>query len=580
MDAKPLFLEWMQEMAADAGRRATRMATLYPRIVRALRNHKEPIYDARTLRLLPGVGEKTVQVLCNRLLLWCKDSGHDFPRGFDLSAKKTKAAVGSNEFLDPEALIAAASDSDSQAPSKKKRKTTKKPYVPRHRTGGYAILLALYLIDPHLNGKNRDVISQAAAKFSDTSFSPAVGSLYLAWNSMKTLMQHEYVYKRGATYILTDEGRSVAKVLKESEGIQSEDCSIAEHDSSFYDTSVCSPPPPTAGVQQPSHVSSSEIARAQLATSAQQQDSVNGVTTRQRRTRGEYMGVPYAVWQPNEVDIIACIDNREVRSQTERDFFTRALEHAGVQSESRVLPVGDMVWVARRRRDRKEAVLNVICERKRIDDLALSIRDGRYQEQKVRLLKTGMTHCFYLVEDIKGYESLDSVRKAIATTLTTGFRLRRFKDIEDTVAFIADITHTLKQILKPLVVIYTTIDLQLHYLSTIEDFRKEFESENSNYEAAHLYASYTDILKKKQVTVKEIFITMLLAINGISYSRAMAIQAIFPTPKLLIEFYRQHAQDPESEKRMLMHKRMLGEIPTRRVGAACLERIYEAWGKW
>ena len=50
----------------------------------------------------------------------------------------------------------------------------------------------------------------------------------------------------------------------------------------------------------------------------------------------------------------------------------------------------------------RELVLPVIVERKRMDDLASSIKDGRFREQKFRLKKCGLSHPVYLVEEHRG----------------------------------------------------------------------------------------------------------------------------------------------------------------------------------
>lgn len=45
-----------------------------------------------------------------------------------------------------------------------------------------------------------------------------------------------------------------------------------------------------------------------------------------------------------------------------------------------------------------ELVLPYIVERKRMDDLASSIKDGRFHEQKFRLTDSGLPNIVYLVE--------------------------------------------------------------------------------------------------------------------------------------------------------------------------------------
>ena len=55
----------------------------------------------------------------------------------------------------------------------------------------------------------------------------------------------------------------------------------------------------------------------------------------------------------------------------------------GVRCETRQLPLGDMLWIARRRDDpTSEVLLGYIVERKTASDLASSIIDGRYANAK------------------------------------------------------------------------------------------------------------------------------------------------------------------------------------------------------
>ena len=50
----------------------------------------------------------------------------------------------------------------------------------------------------------------------------------------------------------------------------------------------------------------------------------------------------------------------------------------------------------------KNKVLNFIMERKKADDLASSIIDGRYKDQKYRLKNCGISNVYYVYE---GYPS-------------------------------------------------------------------------------------------------------------------------------------------------------------------------------
>lgn len=86
-------------------------------------------------------------------------------------------------------------------------------------------------------------------------------------------------------------------------------------------------------------------------------------------------------------DVVLILDTREVESRNNRDKIAEALAAKNVAVETRALRLGDMCWVARRRDghggEEDECVLDYVVERKRLDDLCSSIRDGRYKEQCV-----------------------------------------------------------------------------------------------------------------------------------------------------------------------------------------------------
>lgn len=93
------------------------------------------------------------------------------------------------------------------------------------------------------------------------------------------------------------------------------------------------------------------------------------------------------VLEPNTFDIVLIVDTAEVKGgvpmtgETDinrRDLLSTYLIEQGVLFESRKLNSGDYLWIARKRHCDKplELVLDVIIERKRLDDLWKSITDG------------------------------------------------------------------------------------------------------------------------------------------------------------------------------------------------------------
>ena len=97
-------------------------------------------------------------------------------------------------------------------------------------------------------------------------------------------------------------------------------------------------------------------------------------------------------------EVILLIDTREVKTKKDRSFLYNQLRENNVKCETRALPLGDALWVYRCKGDDTDYVLPCIIERKKIDDLASSIVDGRYVEQKRRLKSCGLENVIYLVE--------------------------------------------------------------------------------------------------------------------------------------------------------------------------------------
>lgn len=94
------------------------------------------------------------------------------------------------------------------------------------------------------------------------------------------------------------------------------------------------------------------------------------------------------IFLPGTFDICLVLDIREVRTKTDRDYIGQKLKERGISVSKRVLEVGDILWVARLKEPSPsgpdEIVLDYIVERKRMDDLVFSIKDGRFNEQKVK----------------------------------------------------------------------------------------------------------------------------------------------------------------------------------------------------
>ncbi|RCK58140.1 Crossover junction endonuclease MUS81 [Candida viswanathii] len=566
-DFKPNILEWIEEEAINATRRGLKTLDLYNKILRQLRQFDGPITDLKTLKLVKHVGAKTADQLRKKIVSHCNEQNRPVPRGFMEESEKHR--IDMEEFTHNLDM----GSNTRGPPSKKARKSSS-------GTG---------------KTKAKEQIAQAAAPYSDRSFTNNPGSkeYYSAWSSINTILKHELVGVTGRSpkiYYLTEEGKVLAEQLKRTVGIASspitdgvdlgrietsfdngvrfESSFDASFDASFDGSSPIMPlsSSPIRRINNPAH--NNKYIQQVLGNKGKNPAPPNGVHHHDARNR-TFDGVRYEIWRKEDYDVVLYIDNREVRSQQERDHFQARLKMLNINCQVLPLASGDTIWVAQNRSTKMVAVLNYLCERKRLDDLCDSIKDGRFQEQKSRMKKTGIKHCYYLVEEMLSFDN------KVAISL-------KFKDIDETTAFLASNTAAIESFKSDLVVLKPNdIKNQEHYLDVLTKFRNKFEATKQGYECVHLFGSFQDTMgKTNSMTVKEMYMLMLLTIKGLSLEKAIVIQRRFPTPKSLLEFYHtENANAPEDYKKKLMMTEFKDQVGNKKIGGVLLERIYEVWGK-
>lgn len=123
-------------------------------------------------------------------------------------------------------------------------------------------------------------------------------------------------------------------------------------------------------------------------------------------------------------------------------------KYPDLKHEYRSLKVGDFTWIARNKTNREELVLPYIVERKRMDDLGASIKDGRFHEQKFRLRKCGLKNVIYLVENFGSNSHvglpIQSLKQALANTrVQDGFKVHMTDSLSNSARFLAMMTKRL-----------------------------------------------------------------------------------------------------------------------------------------
>ncbi|KAL8826749.1 MAG: hypothetical protein Q9170_007287 [Blastenia crenularia] len=165
--------------------------------------------------------------------------------------------------------------------------------------------------------------------------------------------------------------------------------------------------------------------------------------------------------QPSTFSIELILDNREIRSREDRSYIETQLITKNIRPLVRSLPLGDFFWVAKTNdpnllsrygEEGSLIALDYIVERKRLDDLISSIKDGRFHEQKFRLRRSGVRNVVYLIEEIGISQEVKNkywaaVQTAVASTqVVDGFSVKRTRGLDESIRYLARMTRLLKSL--------------------------------------------------------------------------------------------------------------------------------------
>jgi ERCC4-type nuclease len=150
-------------------------------------------------------------------------------------------------------------------------------------------------------------------------------------------------------------------------------------------------------------------------------------------------------------EVVLLIDSREKQDGglssrgAQKNTICKVLTDLGCVAETRTLGLGDMIFIAREKAAScpSEYVLDVIIERKTIADLESSIRDGRFLDQRLRLLHSTIPRRVYLVEGRRRLPvGADKMAKSVCTALARaqiddGLRVIETGDTRESVGVLA-----------------------------------------------------------------------------------------------------------------------------------------------
>lgn len=602
-DLKFLYVQWLQDLKDKLDPRQEHLANAYSKAKNNLEETMEIFYYPSDLKKVKGIGATIIKRLEKKLATHCKELGVAVPQVYrsnstpnTLSISRSTTALrcssamsSSDNSLKRSSTLGTEDGVNDNEPKKKKRK-----YIPKKNSGAFAILLALLENKAFDRGISKERIIQYGQKYSSSSMTPnfSTRELHSAWSSIKSLRKHDLVLEEGRPrkYSLTEKGKVMAETLKEAEEIVFEDeegnnLNNMTHVRQFTqsDTEVSANLSALENsnrqlVARNRHDEDNEITNISandlslninnLSTgtphnkdqSNKGQDSslsgnrrINTFPSDASRIlpenlysiRKRFNGISYELWPQNSYEVYPIVDHREVRSTSDRNFFVNMLAKRNVKAESKQLSLGDIVWVAKNHKTGNRCILNTIIERKRLDDLAFSIKDNRFMEQKNRLEKSLCKNKFYLIEETVS-SNIPQMTEALKTALWiimiySRFSVIRTHNSDETVDELVALHNVILKAYtkKDLIVIYPhQVSKQNDFSWMLDSFRNEFEK-NKNIECCHNFEVFQDIMgKNESLTIGELTINILLLIRGVSLEKAITIQKKYPTLNHILTAYR------------------------------------------
>ncbi|CZR61915.1 related to Crossover junction endonuclease MUS81 [Phialocephala subalpina] len=589
--ANPLLLSWVKEWWDLARDRHSKGEMVYKKAYNSLKACPMKFTHPSEVEVLQGFGPKLVARLVKKMEDFCDTNGLPKPKK---PKKKRTLPVGEN----------GEEGEETASPSPKKKARKLKPYVPGLRSGAYAIIMALSTLDEDSPGITKAEVIRLAQPHSNASFTVPenAGKHYTAWNSISTLKDKQLVHERGRPakrYILTEEGWDVAKRIKKT----------ADPNQGHMDTFVSSQRPAQENDDDDDDnfqdLAGSPIRSPRPSRPTQSSTTAASVPAPDIIPQGPVVTNPSTlpdfdpiILEPGSYRIELVVDKREIFGTKTRDYMEKNLTEKGVVPIMRELKLGDVLWVAkmhdpklleRRGLEGDEVMLDYIVERKRLDDLVSSIKDGRFHEQKFRLRKSGVKNVVYLIEEISNQsDTIRNMREAISTAITSsqvidGYFVKQTQKMDDTIDYLVRMTKLLKQRYehRPLHIIPTNAITMSNYIPLVEQLKQK--DPGTNY-----YVTY-DVFaclgsKSETLTLRDVYLKMLMCTKGLTGQKAIELQRKWKTPIDFIEAYSEieakYGTGEEGKKRKwaMVSDAMDNPIPRKRITKAISTKIAEVWG--
>ncbi|RVX68181.1 hypothetical protein B0A52_08689 [Exophiala mesophila] len=606
--SNPLLAQWLKEWMDQAKERNSKGYIVYRKAYQSMIACPLVFNHPSEAQQLNGLGPKLCDRLTDKLKVYCDENGLPMPT----KGKKRKQASGGGSEAQ-----------DEPEPESPPRKRKPPQYVPKMRSGAYALIKALGSLDQESNeALPKDRLIDLAQPFCDSNFKVPSDptKFFTAWNSMKTLETKELVCTKGhpvKRYYLSDEGWEVALRIKAVEegrprSPQPSKKQVNKRGASAL-PEACLASPPKQKAAATSFLSETRPSPKKPLGSTSVIDLVSDsdsecpapllpnsqlrLSDEPAQRQGHSSKVDDNILLPaGSFEIKMVLDTREIRTTTDRNYISDSLRKLGVVPEMRSLPLGDVLWVAvpnprivetlkgsglgGDEEGESEIMLEHIMERKRLDDLISSIKDGRFHEQKFRLRKSGIKHVTYLIEEYaisseKGEKYGDALESAIATMqVVNGYFVKQTAKLDDTIQYLARMTRTLKSIYERQDIhVLPATRFEREPMATVMDHARKGSPGTLYGMTFSVFAALCD--KSESMTLRDVFLRMLMCTRGVTGEKAVEIQKIWPTPRAFLDAYSATADG--SRRDSMISDRLGHAIPRKKVAKTLSTKIAEVW---
>ena len=214
------------------------------------------------------------------------------------------------------------------------------------------------------------------------------------------------------------------------------------------------------------------------------------------------------------------VDEREILIYDNLTLTLANTQYKNIQLIKQVLDLGDFILT----KDNDEPV--AIIERKTLQDLLASIKDGRYEEQSYRLVNTVRDiPIFYLIEGTIHSLRTEQDKKIVYSAMTSLHFFKGFQTLR---------THSSTESAELMVCMADKIERNLQKGIQIKHGVTNSSHEGQNTEVAN-YCTVVKKVKKENITPENIGEIILSQIPGISSVTAVAIMKHFTSISNLID---------------------------------------------